>query len=128
MHGYRKSQHTSCRPVRARGRITVKDGMNSLERRYAQHLHSRWLAGEIHSFSFERHNLKLADRTYYRPDFEVMLPDGTIEFHEVKGFMRDDANVKIKVAAQQFPQYVFRLVRWDRKTGWKITTYPPHGK
>ncbi len=102
--------------------------MNSLERRYAQHLHSRRLAGEIHSFSFERHNLKLADRTYYRPDFEVMLTDGTIEFHEVKGFMRDDANVKIKVAAQQFPQYVFRLVRWDRKAGWKITTYPPHGK
>jgi len=115
-------------PANARGRTAVKDGMNSLERRYADHLLSLQLAGEILSFSFERHNLKLADRTYYKPDFEVMLTDGTIEFHEVKGFMRDDANVKIKVAAQQFPQYVFRLVQWDRKTGWKIISYPPHGK
>ena len=122
-----KNQDVRC-SVRARGRTAVKDGMNSLERRYAGHLHSLQLAGEILSFSFERHNLKLADRTYYKPDFEVMLTDGGIEFHEVKGFMRDDANVKIKVAAQQFPQYVFRLVQWDRKTGWKIISYPPHGK
>ena len=112
----------------ARGRTDTKDGMNRLEQRYADHLHTLQLAGEIHSFTFERHNLKLADKTYYKPDFEVMLPDGTIEFHEVKGFMMDDANVKIKVAAAQFPQYVFRLVQWDRKTGWKITPYPPHNK
>ena len=113
---------------RARGKTDVKDGMNSLERRYADYLRTLQLAGEIHSFAFERHNLKLADRTYYKPDFEVMLPDGSIEFHEVKGFMMDDANVKIKVAAQQFPQYVFRLVQWDRRTGWKIKPYPPHNK
>lgn len=113
---------------RAKGRTAVKEGMNKLEAKYAAHLQLLQQAGEIHSFCFERHNLKLADRTYYKPDFEVMLPDGTIEFHEVKGFMRDDANVKLKVAANQFPQYVFRLVQWDRKTGWKTTTYPPHDK
>lgn len=111
---------------RARGRIDTKSGMNSLEKRYSDYLCTLQLAGEIHSFSFERHNLKLADKTYYKPDFEVMLMDGTIEFHETKGFMRDDANVKIKVAAQQFPQYVFRLVQWDRKIGWKINPYPPN--
>ena len=112
----------------ARGRTTTVNGMNSLEKKYADHLRIIQLVGEIHSFAFERHNLKLADRTYYKPDFEVMLLDGTIEFHEVKGFMMDDANVKIKVAAAQFPQYVFRLVQWDRKTGWKINAYPPHNK
>jgi len=57
-----------------------------------------------------------------------MLQDGTIEFCEIKGFMMDDANVKIKVAAGQFSQYVFRLVQWDRKMGWKIKIYPPHNK
>ncbi|MBZ0266253.1 DUF1064 domain-containing protein [bacterium] len=102
--------------------------MNKLEARYAQHLRLLQHNAEIHSFCFERHNLKLADRTYYRPDFAVMLPDGKIEFHEVKGFMRDDANVKIKVAAQQFPHNVFRLVQWDKKMGWKKTAYPPHDK
>jgi hypothetical protein len=40
--------------------------------------------------------------------------------------MRDDANVKIKVAAAQFPQYVFRLIQWDRRTGWQTKTYPPN--
>jgi len=110
----------------ARGSVVAKDGMNSLERRYADHLHKRQMAGEVHSFAFERHNLKLADKTYYKPDFEVMLPDGSIEFHEVKGYMQEDANVKIKVAAEQFPQFVFRLVQWDRLEGWKIKVLPPH--
>ena len=114
------------RQPHAHGRATTKDGMNSLERRYADHLRNRQLAGEIHSFAYERHNLKLADKTYYKPDFEVMLPDGAIEFHEVKGFMQEDANVKIKVAAGQFPQFVFRLVQWDRLEGWKIRALPPH--
>lgn len=122
MTGYKK-QHRS---VQARGRTTSRDGMNNLERRYADHLRMLQLAGEIHSFAFERHNLKLADKTYYKPDFEVMLPDGTIEFHETKGFMQEDANVKIKVAADQFPQFVFRLVQWDRLDGWKIRVLPPH--
>ena len=111
---------------RARGRTATKGDMNSLEKRYADHLRCLQLAGEIHCFAYERHNLKLADKTYYKPDFEVMLPDGTIEFHEVKGFMQEDANVKLKVAADQFPQYVFRLVRWDKLTGWKITALPPN--
>lgn len=122
------SPNTRSRFPRARGRTTAKDGMNSLERRYADHLHNRQMAGEIHSFAFERHNLKLADKTYYKPDFEVMLLDGSIEFHEVKGFMQDDANVKIKVAADQFPQFVFRLVQWDRLDGWKIRILPPHNE
>lgn len=111
---------------KAKGQTSAKHDMNKLEARYASHLHVLQQVGKIHSFCFERHNLKLADRTYYKPDFEVMLPDGTIEFHEVKGFMRDDANVKIKVAAAQFPQYVFRLVQWDRRTGWQTKSYPPH--
>ena len=128
MNDYQIMQKKRKNSFYARGRTDTKDGMNSLERRYADHLRTLQLADEIHSFSFERHNLKLADRTYYKPDFEVMLSDGSIEFHEVKGFMMDDANVKIKVAAQQFPQYVFRLVQWDRKTGWKIKPYPPHNK
>ena len=100
--------------------------MNSLENRYSDYLCSLQLAGEIHSFTFERHNLKLADKTYFKPDFEVMLPDGIIEFHEVKGFMMDDANAKLKIAADQFPQFVFRLVKWDKLTGWQITALPPH--
>ena len=114
------------RSTQARGKTKSDDGMNNLERRYADHLRTLQLAGEIHSYAFERHNLKLADRTYFKPDFQVMLPDGIIEFHEVKGFMMDDANAKLKIAADQFPHFVFRLVKWDKHAGWQITALPPH--
>jgi hypothetical protein len=79
-------------------------------------LRARQLTGEIAWFAFEAVTLKLADDTRYTPDFAVMLTNGTIEMHEVKGFMRDDARVKLRVAARLFP-FVFRLAR-KTKDGW----------
>jgi len=35
-------------------------------------------------YRFEPMKLRLADLAFYTPDFEVELPDVTIEFHEVK--------------------------------------------
>ncbi len=52
-----------------------------------------------------------------------MRADGVLEMREVKGFMRDDAAVKLKVAAATYP-FRFVLVRvrpknrgggWDEK-------------
>jgi hypothetical protein len=107
--------------LRAKGKFKprIPGVMNKLEAKYAEHLRSLQLTGVIYSFRYERHNLKLADKTYFKPDFEVMLSDGTIEFHEVKGFMQEDANVKIKVAADQFPEFTFKLVTYS-KAGWSI--------
>lgn len=62
-------------------------------------------------FAFEPHKLRLADRTFYTPDFGVLLMDGTFEFHEVKGHWEDDARVKIKVAAEQHWMFKFVAVR-----------------
>lgn len=63
---------------------------------------------------FERHKLKLADNTFYTPDFLVLMGDGSIEFHEVKGSWKmpgqDDSRVKIKVAAEQFWFFRFRSI------------------
>lgn len=94
--------------------------MNGLERRYADHLNLRLAAGELDRWDYEPVTLKLAPRTTYTPDFRVILPDGTEEYHETKGFMRDDAHVKLKVAAAQHP-YTFRLVTWAKATGFTIT-------
>jgi len=38
-----------------------------------------------------------------------------IELHETKGFMRDDAAVKLKVAADKFPEFLFVLVKKIKK-------------
>jgi hypothetical protein len=106
-------QDMANRAVFARGALPEPD-MNGTERAYAQLLDVRQKAGEIAWWRFEGITLKLADDTRYTPDFAVMLADGTMEMHETKGFMREDAHVKIKVAAAQFP-FKFRLLKMDRK-------------
>jgi hypothetical protein len=103
----------------AKGRTGRKVGMNKTEEAYALDLEIRKRAGLVEWYMFEGIKLRLADNTFLTPDFFVMLPDGTLEAHEVKGFMQEDANVKLKVAAALYP-LVFRLVR-RIKTQWVIT-------
>ena len=90
----------------ALGRLKTGE-MNGSEARYANLLELRRRAGEIAWFRFEGLKLRLADNTFFTPDFFVMLTDGTLEAHEVKGFWEDDARVKIKIAAEMYP---FRFV------------------
>ena len=92
---------------RGRGVRHERGEMNKLEARYAAELDARKAGGEVVLWMFEAVTLRLAPRTTYTPDFMVMLKDGSIEFHEVKAFMEDDAAVKLKVAAAMFP---FRFV------------------
>ena len=81
--------------------------MNKTEAAYAAHLALLQSAGEILWHRFEGVKLRLADNTFYTPDFAVMAADGVIEMHEVKGFWQDDARAKIKIAADQYP---FRFI------------------
>lgn len=93
----------------------LKSGvMNQTEAAYAQELELRRRAGDIRLYLFESVTMKLAPDTRYTPDFMVMNASGEIEFHEVKGFWRDDARVKVKVAYEKFP---FRFFVVTRKSG-----------
>jgi hypothetical protein len=92
--------------------------MNKTESAYSNLLEARKRAGEIAWYRFEGVTLKLAHDTRYTPDFAVMLSDGTMEMHETKGFMRDDANVKLNIAAEMFP-FRFFLIRKE-KGEWDI--------
>ena len=98
------------------------DRMNKLEEKYAAHLELQRQAGQIVFWRYEAIKFRLADRTWYGPDFWVMRPDGTMEIHETKGFMEDDANVKIKAVAEQFPEFMFVLVK-ERKGQWEFKKY-----
>lgn len=99
--------------------------MNKTEALYAALLEARKQAGEIVWFRFEGIKLRLADLTTYAPDFAVMLADNSIELHEVKGHWQDDARVKIKVAADQYP-FRFIAVRPKPKRdggGWAVEEF-----
>lgn len=101
--------------------------MNKLEAAYAKHLDSR---EDVLKWQFESHKLRLADRTFYTPDFGVLVqqPDGSavFEFHEVKGFWEDDARVKIKVAAETHWMFRFvavKAVAKKRGGGWSMEEF-----
>lgn len=119
---------TSWKPPQS-GRGAHQAGMmNKLETRYAQQLELRRMAGEIRKWSFEPMKLKLADRTYLTIDFNVILPDGAIELHEVKGHWEDDARVKVKMAARLFDEY--QIVGVSRPKGlgdWKFEYFKRGG-
>lgn len=112
------------RSLQALGRLKTGQ-MNKTESEYCQLLELRKRAGEIVWYRFEGVKLRLADNTFYTPDFAVMLSTGEMEMHEVKGFWTDDARVKIKVAAEQYP---FRFIAVKPKAkkaggGWEVEEF-----
>ncbi|MCO6514321.1 MAG: DUF1064 domain-containing protein [Snodgrassella sp.] len=92
--------------------------MNKTEQAYEQEvLKPAMQSGQIVWYQFEGIKLKLANNTFYTPDFNVMNADGTMEMREVKGFWQDDARVKIKVAASEYPFRFIAVKRIAKKNG-----------
>jgi hypothetical protein len=101
--------------------IPTIDGMNKLESLYArEELEVRKMARIIDEYRFEAVKLRLAHNTFYIPDFMITI-DNLIEFHEIKGHWEDDARVKIKVAAEMYPEFTFIAVQ--RKKGIWVYEY-----
>lgn len=90
-------------------------GQNQTELRYElQVLAPMKRAFEIQDYRFEGIKLRLANKTFYTPDYAVFTHEH-VELHEVKGFWQDDARVKIKVAAAQYPWFRFIAVQYKQK-------------
>lgn len=108
----------------AKRRILIEGVYRSkLERDYARHLELRQLAGEIRRWRYEPRRFELARRTTLAVDFIVWRWDGIREAHEVKGWMRDDAAVKLKWFADKYRDFKTFLV--TRQTvalggGWDV--------
>jgi hypothetical protein len=99
-------------------KITRPKGPNKLEEAYMRQLDFLKTIGAVKSWKYESLKLRLAEGAWYTPDFFVELTDGVLEIHETKGFMREAAFVRLKVAAEQYPQFRFKLVKrikglWD---------------
>ena len=102
--------------VYALGRLKVGQ-MNRTEAEYAALLEQMRRAGTVAWFKFEGVKLRLADNTFYTPDFAVMLSGGRMQMHEVKGHWQDDAKVKIKVAADLYPFEFIAVRKQPKKAG-----------
>lgn len=107
--------------VKARGTPVIgPSGMNKTETRYLQEkILPRVKAGEIVSYHFDKvkRNLSVEGETcWYKPDWEIMLSCGQIEYHEIKGgYIREDAAIKFKAAMSQYP--MFNWLMWQYKGG-----------
>ena len=118
------ARNTVTQRIQALGRL--RGGVrNKTEAAYEQHLELRRIVGEVAWYRFEGVKLRLADSTFLTVDFAVMLADGQIELHDVKGskaMYQDDARVKMKVAAEMYP-FAFRVAYPQAKKdggGWLI--------
>lgn len=104
----------------------LKQGtMNKTESAYALYLESLKQSGDVLWYKFEGIKFRLADKTFYSPDFAVMKKCGMIEIHEVKGYWMDDAKVKIKVASELYPFKFIAIKAKPKKQGggWSIEEY-----
>ena len=101
--------------------------LNKTERRFYEYL----LELDIYTFvGVKSFKIKLGDDCRYEPDFITYNAFdaifGSITAWEVKGFMREDALVKLKVAARMYPWILFKLVRWNKETAmWNIENVKP---
>ena len=109
--------------LQALGRLPVGQ-MNKTEKAYELHLKKMLNDGIILWYKFEAIKFRLADRTYYTPDFLVLNGRNELEVHEVKGspaIFLDDAKVKVKACADMYPMIFLvafpkkgtRMTEWD---------------
>lgn len=105
------------------------------EANYCRYL--KWLVdlGEIRSWEYEKETFRFpldsGTRTY-TPDFKVTNKNGTIEYHEVKGWMDPKSATQIKRMQKYYPQHSLILI--DKKIYYaiarkvkKIIPYWEHG-
>lgn len=107
------------RRLQALGRLKTGQ-MNPTEAAYGAELELRKRAGEIAWFKFEGVKLRLADNTFLTVDFFVMLADGRLQAHEVKGsrsIVQDDSWAKTKIAADMYPFEFFMAYSRRKRDG-----------
>lgn len=109
-------------------RIRQRSGskLNKLEHEFLGYLEFNM---RQHSHYAQSLTFLLANGVRFTPDFiSISKLTGMMIAHETKGYMRDDAAVKIKVAASVFP-----LIKWNLVTklgkrkggGWQIDEVLP---
>lgn len=90
---------------------------SSWEANYARFLNWLILIGEIKNWeyevdTFEFYAIKRGSR-FYTPDFKVTNKDGSIEYHEVKGWMDQKSQTKLNRMKKYYPKIKLVLIDKD---------------
>jgi hypothetical protein len=107
--------------------------MNKLETKYFQWCLQLKEEGFIREFWFQPNKWRLADLTYYTPDFLVILLDGSEHYVDTKQtrkdknrkseefpdgvefpFREDDASVKMKWVSEKYWPYDWWMAYWSK--------------
>jgi hypothetical protein len=103
--------------------------MNKSETLFSEDLDCMQTRREIWEWAFEPEKFRMADRTWWKPDFRVTLLSGQNLFVEVKVARKDgsilwtdDGAVKAKTVPEIHPYAFFLAIRHHRH--WKITRLP----
>jgi len=111
----------------ALGRLKAGE-RNKTEAAYETYLEQQKQSGEILWYKFEGMKFRLADNCFFSPDFNVLLANGEMEMHEVKGakaIFACDAKAKTKIASEMYPFRFIVAFPIPKKNGggWEIKEF-----
>ena len=87
------------------------------ETQYAAMLNLMLKAGEIEGYKAQAFKVRLADNTWYTPDFMVHY-HSHVEVHEIKGgWITDKGKIKFKIARDLWPIYDWRMMQGKKRKG-----------
>lgn len=124
--------------ARAGRKPRVPGEPNPLEVAFGQELERRKNRGEILEYEFEAEALRIAwtDKATgrkgatYTPDFRAITADGEVVFYEVKPmqssgkpYFREDAKLKLKMAADRHPYRFIIAMRRGKDGPWVEQPY-----
>jgi len=117
---------TATKRLQALGRLKLGE-RNKTEAAYESRLEMLKRSDVVAWYKFEGIKLRLADNTFLTVDFSVMLANGQMEMHDVKGakhLFADDARAKMKIAAELYPFKFIAAYPTDRKfSGWEMEEF-----
>ena len=108
-------------------------GRNKTEQAFGEQLMADLYERKIKWVGYESHYIQLlepdlnhlqATKAIYTPDFVVLTLDDEMEFYEVKGRIRDNTQLRFKMAASLCFDHRFYLVKRAKSGGWSIKRQP----
>lgn len=103
------------------------DGLNKLERAFWKRLQDAKAGGIFKEAWREPFKLRVVNNRYYIPDFATHAAFGNpLTCWETKGWMREDAELKLLAAAERYQCFNWVLVQKDRGR-WRCIEVTPRG-